>query len=344
MKRKEETMTDPLRMDRRDVIRMSSAGMVLAAMTEALPAKAQAQTPKIEAEEHWVMKGPVKLYVYRKRQAGSPASAMPVLFLVHGSTFSSRGSFDLAVPGRTGYSAMDHFAGLGYDVWTMDHEGYGFSARTESNSGILSGVEDLKAALPLIEKVTGRPSVMMFGESSGAIRAGAFANAEPARVERLMLHAFTYTGENALEIERRRKQVDSYRQNPRRPFGMAQVQNIFDRDVAGKADPALIKALADFEMKFGDSVPTGTYLDMAVNMPMVDPAKLNCAVCLIRPEHDGNASDAEIYDFFAKLTTKDRQLVMLRGMTHGGGMVGSQRERLWHVMHAFLSCPPAPAA
>jgi hypothetical protein len=35
---------------------------------------------------------------------------------------------------------------------------------------------------------------------------------------------------------------------------------------------------------------------------------------------------------------------MLRGMTHGGGMIGSQRERLWHITHAFLSCPPAPAA
>jgi hypothetical protein len=35
---------------------------------------------------------------------------------------------------------------------------------------------------------------------------------------------------------------------------------------------------------------------------------------------------------------------MLRGLTHGGGMIGSQRERLWHVMHAFLSCPPAPTA
>ena len=37
---------------------------------------------------------------------------------------------------------MDHFAGLGYDVWTMDHEGYGFSSRTAGNSGIQTGVED----------------------------------------------------------------------------------------------------------------------------------------------------------------------------------------------------------
>jgi alpha-beta hydrolase superfamily lysophospholipase len=290
------------------------------------------------------MKGPVKLYLYRKRQTGGGQTAKPVLFLVHGSTFSSRGSYDLVVPGRTGYSAMDHFATLGYDVWTMDHEGYGFSSRTAGNSGIQTGVEDLKAALPVVEKVTGKASVLMFGESSGAIRAGAFAVAEPKRVERLILHAFTYTGENAPEIERRRKQADFYRANPRRPFGMAQVQNIFDRDVAGKADPILVKALADYELKFGDSVPSGTYLDMAVNMPMVDPTRLACPTCLVRPEHDGNASDEELFRFFRTLAAKDKSFVFVQGMTHGGGMIGSHRQRLWHIIHAFLTCPPAPSA
>src|SRR2546430_6068606 len=125
---------------------------------------------------------------------------------------------------------MDHSASLGYDVWTMDHEGYGFSSRTAGNSGIQIGVEDLKAALPVVEKVTGKASVLMFGESSGAIRAGAFAVAEPKRVERLILHAFTYTGENAPEIQRRRKQADFYRGNPRRPLGPGHVQKTFVRD------------------------------------------------------------------------------------------------------------------
>ena len=54
-------------------------------------------------------------------------------------------SFDLAAPGGE-YSTMNVFARLGYDVWTMDHEGYGRSMRTAGNSDIASGVEDLKAA------------------------------------------------------------------------------------------------------------------------------------------------------------------------------------------------------
>jgi alpha-beta hydrolase superfamily lysophospholipase len=326
--------------DRRELLKVSGASVAAAAAVTPVTA-APVKPVRIVAEEHWVMKGPVKLYVYRKRMAGR-AARLPVLFLVHGSTFSSRGSYDLVVPGRTGYSAMDHFAGLGYDVWTMDHEGYGFSGRTDGNAGIQTGADDLKAALPLIERITGKPSVMMFGESSGAIRAAVFAVAEPRRVERLILHAYTHTGKDAPEIERRRKQADFYRANLRRPFGMTQVQNIFDRDVAGKADPALVKALADYELKFGDSVPSGTYLDMAVNMPMADPAKLTCAVCLVRPEHDGNATEAELYDFFRALASKDKQFVFVDGMTHGGGMIGSQRRRLWHIVHAFLNRPLAP--
>lgn len=285
------------------------------------------------------MKGAVKLYVYRKRLVPDVAASRPVLFLVHGSSFSGRGTYDLIVPERPGYSAMDHFAELGYDVWTMDHEGYGFSDRTSSNSGIQSGVEDLKTVLPLIEEKTGRKTILLFGESSGAIRAGAFAAGAPERVERLILHAFTYTGDDAPEIERRRKQVDFYRANPRRPFGSKQIKNIFDRDVAGATDPAVIKALADFELQFGDSVPSGTYLDMATNLPLVDPKKLTCEVCITRAEHDGNASEAELLRFFNELATKNKQLSMLAGMTHAGGMVGPQRHRLWYVMHTFLSGP-----
>jgi alpha-beta hydrolase superfamily lysophospholipase len=335
----------PAALQRRDLLKASAATVGAVVACGATAAPVTAATSKIVAQEHWVMKGPVKLYVYRKHLA-TPASKAkrPVLFLVHGSTFSSRGSYDLMVPGRTGYSAMDHFAGLGYDVWTMDHEGYGFSARTDDNSGIRTGVADLKAAMPLVEKVTGQSSLLMFGESSGAIRAGAFAMDEPRRVDRLVLHAFTYTGTNAPEIERRRKQAETYKAKPRRPFGMAQVQNIFDRDVAGKADPVLVKALADFELKFGDSVPSGTYLDMALNMPMVDPKALSCAVCLVRPEHDGNASTAELHDFFQNLATADKQFTFVDGMTHGGGMIGSQRHRLWHIVHSFMSMPKAPVA
>lgn len=79
--------------------------------------------------EYWADKAGIRLYVYRKRLTAPKQGATqpPVLFLVHGSSNSGRSAFDLDVPGHPDYSLMDHFAGLGYDVWTVDHEGYGRS-------------------------------------------------------------------------------------------------------------------------------------------------------------------------------------------------------------------------
>ena len=151
-----------------------------------------------------------------------------MLFLVHGSSLSAQSSFDLKVPGSE-YSMMDVFARYGFDVWTMDHENYGRSSQTSSNSDIASGVEDLKAAMAVVQRETGRDKVHMFGKSSGAIRAGAFAQA-PQRVDRLILTAFTYKGNGAAEIERRRERIAELRANPRRKRDAAMIRSIFTRD------------------------------------------------------------------------------------------------------------------
>src|SRR5579871_789453 len=132
---------------------------------------------KIWSNEYWAKKGNVSLYMFRKRVEAPKAgqAPLPVLFLVHGSSISSRPSFDLTVPGRGEYSLMNTFAQYGFDVWTMDHENYGRSSRTDSNSNIASGVEDLKAGIDVIVSETGRAKVHIFGESSGGLRAGAYA-------------------------------------------------------------------------------------------------------------------------------------------------------------------------
>ena len=99
------------------------------------------------------------------------------------------------MPGKGEYSFMNVFARYGYDVWTMDHDGYGYSGSSGNNSDIASGVEDLKAAIPVVLQETGQQKMHFYGTSSGAIRAGAYAQAQPERVDRLVLSAFTYKGE-----------------------------------------------------------------------------------------------------------------------------------------------------
>src|SRR5260370_212910 len=89
---------------------------------------------------------------------------------------------------------MNVCEGYGLDVWTMDHEGYGKSARTAGNSDVASGVEDLKAASEVVVRETGQPRAHFYGGSSGALRAAGLALARPERADRPILQAFPWTG------------------------------------------------------------------------------------------------------------------------------------------------------
>jgi alpha-beta hydrolase superfamily lysophospholipase len=262
-----------------------------------------------------------------------------VLFLVHGSSVSSRPSFDLTVPGAGEYSLMNVFAGLGYDVWTMDFEGYGRSTWTEGNADIATGVEDLKAATELVAQETGQAKFHFYGGSSGALRAGAFAMQRPERVDRLVLEALTYTGEGSPTLHKRAEQVEYYRTHNRRKRDREMIRSIFTRDKPGTSDPRVPEAMADAELQFGETIPTGTYLDMTANLPVIDPAKIRAPVLVVRGEYDGIATEEDLQNFFRKLPNPDRQFCVLAGAAHAVAL-GVNRRQLWHVVQAFLTMPP----
>ena len=322
---------------RRSVLAGATAVVGSIALPQGRAATTQA---KIWSAEYWAQKGAVKLYMFRKRAAAPKAgdAPRPVLMLVHGSSNSARSSFDLTPPGHGEYSVMNVFAEYGFDVWTMDHENYGRSSQTESNSDIASGVEDLKAAVDLIAKETGRQKVHLCGESSGALRAGAYAMAKPDRVDRLVLMAFTYKGENSPTLAARAQQLDYYRTHNRRLRDREMIRSIFTRDKPGTTDPALAEYLADLELKYGNQVPTGTYLDMTANLPLVDPKKVLAPVLMLRGEYDGIATEQDIWDFYHQLPSGDRQLVILPEMAHSV-VLGLHRQKFWHAMRAFLTMP-----
>lgn len=330
-------------LQRRQVLKGSVLATAGAAAGLAAPgsAHADAASAPVVAEEHWAQKGAVKLYLYRKKTAS--AGPKPVLFLVHGSSFSGRGGFDLQVPGKSDYSFMDAFARWGFDVWTVDHENYGRSSMTGTNSDIRSGADDLKASIPVVQSVTGQKKLMFYGQSSGAIRLGVFAMEQPDAIDRIVLDAFTYTGEGAPEIMKRREQVEQYKARNWRPRTRETFRAIFSRDDPSTFEPAMAEALADYELPLSDKAPSGTYLDMAIHMPMVDPTKLACPVMITRAASDGNATEAELIEFFSKLPNKDKQFAMMKGIAHVA-VLGINRHRIWHVMHEFFTMPQERSA
>ncbi|MGB0629732.1 MAG: alpha/beta hydrolase [Alphaproteobacteria bacterium] len=290
----------------------------------------------IQSEDHWAKKGDVDLFMFRKHRSNKGAS--PVLILVHGSSFCGPTGFDLQVPGRDDYSLMDRFAMAGFDVWTLDHEGYGRSSRTAGNSDIASGVEDLKAGWEVIARETGAKNAMFYGSSSGALRAAAFAEARPDVVTRLVLDAFVWTGKDAPTLIKRAENLDYFRTHNTRPVNRAFFESIFTRDKPGTSEQIVAETLAETELQYGDTVPTGTYLDMCANLPVVDPAKIACPVMIVRGEHDGVATEEDLIAFFRRLPNMDKQFAIFAGQAHVTPL-GLNRQRFWHAMESFLTMP-----
>jgi len=105
---------------------------------------------------------------------------------------------------------------------------------------------------------------------------------------------------------------------------------------------AVADAMADEELKFGDQVPTGTYLDMTANLPLVDPAKILSPVAMIRGDHDGIATMEDLFDFYRQLPNGDRVFITLPNTAHSPGFANN-RHLLWYATRAFLAAP-APVA
>jgi pimeloyl-ACP methyl ester carboxylesterase len=312
------------------------AGLGLAAAPMIPRAEAAPAGGRIVAEEHWATKQGVKLWVYRKRLAeGTPRAQ---LFLVHGSSYSGKTMYDLQVPGRSDYSMMDHFARLGYDVWTMDHEGYGHSDRTSGNSDVQSGADDLAAAMAVVEKAAGSAKLAFFGQSSGSLRAARFASQHPEHVARLALDAFVWTGKGSPTLAERAKKLPEYQASNRRKVSAEFYRSVFTRDHSGAAEPMLGDIVAKEEMQYGDSVPTGTYVDMTTKLPLVDPEKVLCPVLIIRAEHDGIATDEDILAFWDKLPNPDKEVAKIGGLAHTA-LLGVNRARFFHALEGFLSMP-----
>jgi pimeloyl-ACP methyl ester carboxylesterase len=331
---------------RRAVIKGAGLGLVAGGVAGALPVQsAAAATPEAEiwSSEYWTKKGDVPLWMYRKRlgapKPGEPSQ--PVLFFVHGSSVTSR-TFDINVPGHGEYSVMNEFARQGFDCWTMDHENYGKSGRTSGNSDMASGVEDLKVAVEVVARETGRQKYHFLGESAGAIRAGAYAMVAPERIDRLVLAAFTYKGDGSPTLAKRAEQLAYYRTHNMRKRDREMIRSIATRDKPGTSDLAAVEALADAEMQFGDQIPTGTYLDMTSNMPVVHPQKVLAPVLMVSGEYDGNATVADLEEFYSLLPNGDRQLVILPGTAHSVTLA-TNRQLFWHVTRSFLTMP-APLA
>lgn len=287
-------------------------------------------------EEHWTTKGDIRLFLWNKK----PAAGVPrkgTIFFVHGSSMASQPTFDLQVPGRPFSSAMDWFAQQGFDTWTMDNEGYGRSDKHRPiNSDISNGADDLAAGSEYVLKAGGAKSLLMYGISSGALKAALFAQRHPERVARLALDAFVWTGEGSPTLEQRKKKLAEFQARTRRPIDRAFVHSIFNRDHPGTADEATIEAFADAILTLDSSMPTGTYVDMCSKLPLVDPAKIQAPTIVLRGEYDGIASIEDLLAFFQRLPNMQKQFSVMAGISHASFQQKNYM-MVYDILHAFFT-------
>ena len=288
--------------------------------------------------EHWTKKGDIKLFLWEKPASTKVRPAGTILF-VHGSSMASQPTFDLHVPGRPYSSVMDWFSERGFHTWCMDNEGYGRSDKNRPiNFDISNGADDLAAGSEYILNETGDSGLLVYGISSGALKAALFAQRYPERVTRLALDAFVWTGEGSPTLQERRKKLPDFIAKNRRPIDRAFVHSIFNRDHPGTADDNTIEAFADAILTLDDSMPTGTYVDMCSKLPLVDPEKVAAPTIMLRGEYDGIAAMDDLIDFFNRLPNMDKQFSVMAGISHASFQ---QKNYLtvYHILHSYFSMP-----
>jgi pimeloyl-ACP methyl ester carboxylesterase len=252
---------------------------------------------------------------------------------------ASQPTFDLDVPGRANSSAMEFFAHQGYDTWCVDMEGYGRSTKTrDNNAPIAYGAEDCYAAATYIRKLRGAGSFLVYGISSGALRAALFAQNHPELVARLALDAMVWTGKNSPTLAERSKKLPEFRAKNRRPIDRTFVHSIFNRDHPGSAEDKVVEAFADAILALDDSIPNGTYVDMCANLPVCDPREIKAATIIMRGQWDGIASFDDLIEFFKLLPNPDKQFTVMPGVSHAS-FQGKNYELCLHILLSFFSQP-----
>ena len=293
----------------------------------------------IKGEDHWTTKeGGVKLFMFEKC-AGDPAQTIGTILFVHGSSMAGQPTFDLQVPGRPDSSVMDFFARQNYDCWCVDMEGYGRSTKDrDNNAPIAYGADDCFAAASYIEKLRGKRPLLVYGISSGALRAALFAQRHPEMVARVALDAMVWTGQGSPTLAERRKKLPEFQTRNRRPIDKAFIHSVFDRDHPGTAEENVIDAFADAVTALDDSVPTGTYVDMCSRLPVVDPEKITVPTLIMRGQWDGIASFEDLIAFFSKLPNPDKQFTVMPGISHAS-FQQKNYALVYHILASFFSQP-----
>lgn len=283
----------------RSLVRLSLA-LALVLISQSLSAE-QAARQQRPLEHFTVNSDGIPMAVWARR-AASPTAA--VLF-VHGRTWSARPDFDLQVPGLQ-RSVLAAFAAQGFAAYAVDLRGYGATPRDES--GWLTpkrSAQDINNVLAWIaQQHPTLPKPTLVGWSRGGAMAGMAAQMAPANISNVVIFGF------AFDPDLKFVSVDD--EKPRK-----------DKNTAASAEsdfispavtpPTVIKAFVEQALKT-DPVLVDVKQDDEFNLFV--PAQMSTPTLLMVGSEDPGVTLEEAGKMFARLASKDKQMVVLPGADH----------------------------
>jgi len=147
-----------------------------------------------------------------------------------------------------------------------------------------------------------------------------------------------WTGAGSPTLAERKKKLPEFQSTNRRPIDRAFVRSVFARDRIECAQEDVINAFADQVLALDDSVPTGTYIDMCANLPVVDPTKITVPTLIMRGQFDGIAGFDDLIEFFKRLPNPDKQFAVMSGISHTSFQQINYL-MVYHILHSFFSQP-----
>ena len=335
-----------------------AASLLAAAPTTARSAGIALEEAMVPADEPGI-----RLYLRNKHPEGVDRFGPDrTLLFVHGATYPAETSFDLPLGGR---SWMDAIAERGFDVYLVDLRGYGRSTRPEemdqppeANGPIVTtdvAIRDVGAAVDHILRKRGIDRLDLLGWSWGTAIMAGYAQANPQKVDRLVLYATLWELQGASPLGTAQGKMGAYRTVTRQAAYDRWVRGVPQDKRAGLIPEGWFDAWADATFATDPRgaaqdppvlrAPNGVRHDVEERWqkgePTWDPARITAPVLLVQAEWDQDTPPYMSQAVFPLLTHAPWKRYTLIGEGTHTIIMERNRQQLFDVVQTFLE-EPAP--
>jgi len=341
---------------------LTLASLTCLALNRAMTAFTPVPIDSLQTEEFMIPASDagIRLYLRNKRPKSlAQYSAQRTLLFVHGATYPAETAFDLRL---NGLSWMDFIASHGYDVYLVDVRGYGRSTRPpqmdaapQANLPIVrapTAIQDVGSAVEFILQRRGIDSLNLLGWSWGTTLMGWYTAQHNAKVEKLVLYAPQWIGDNRLMIDpgHPEQPLGAWRCVTREQMRERWLAKVPPDKLSGLIPDGWFDAWADATLATDPAgaalnppqlrAPNGVVQDRrefwAAGKPQYDPADIQVPTLLVHAEWDVDLPSTMMQGYFARLVNaRYRRMVEIGEGTHTI-LMERNRMQLFRTVQQFL--------